>query len=410
MKKRVLIFCLFYYPLFTSGAEAAVKEITDRLDPEEFEFHMVTLHADSSIAPTEQVGNILVHRIGFSAHKPTFVGLDKWPLKINKPLFQFWAAVKAFQLHRRYRFDATWAIMAHSSGVPAALFKLMYPRVPFVLTLQEGDPPEHIERVMKPLWPLFTRAFTTATVVQSISSFLSGWARARHFKGPIVLVPNGANPRDVQDMVPAEEQERAKLAIQKQPGEVVLMNTARVVHQKGHDTVIRALPLLPTNVRYVMVGDGPDEPMLRELSKELGVESRVFFTGRVDRSRVTSYRKAADIFIGPSRSEGLGLSFLSAMASRLPLITTQEGGLVDFIFDAKRNPDRPTTAWAVDKESPEQIAEAVTEIMNFPEKTARVTENARQLILQSYTWDTIARQMRERVFLPLWNSIPTSRS
>ena len=405
MKKRVLIFSLAYYPSFTSGAEAAVKEITDRIDPEEIEFHLVTLRYDASLAKEERVGNVLVHRIGITQKvKPTFEDLGKWPLDLNKPLYQFQAAWKACSLHRKYKYDAIWAIMAHSAGVPAALFKLFHKDVPYVLTLQEGDPPEQIEKTLKPLWPLFTRAFTSATRVQAISEFLGNWARRREFRGPLEIIHNGANPKDVHETVSEEEVGQARRVINKQPGETVLMNTARLVHQKGHDTVIRSLKFLPAHVRLVLVGDGPDEADLKKLAEELGVVNRVLFTGRVERSQVTAYRKNADIFVGPSRSEGLGNAFLSAMASRLPVIATQEGGIADFLFDAKRNPDKETTGWAVDRDRPEQIAEAVNDILAHPEQAKKVGEQARAMVLRSYEWGAITKDMCEKIFLPLWST------
>ena len=405
MKKRVLIFSLAYYPSFTSGAEEAIREITDRIDSNEIKFHMVTLRYDAALPKEEEVGNVLVHRIGITKkQKPTFQDLGKWPLDLNKPLYQFLAAWKAHSLYRQYQYDAIWAMMAHSAGVPAALFKLFHKDVPYVLTLQEGDPPEYIERVMRPLWPLFTRAFTQATVIQAISTFLADWARQRHFTGRLEIIHNGANPNDVNETVSEAEIEKVRVILKKQPGETILMNTARLVHQKGHDTVIQALTLLPKTVRLVLVGDGPDEAALKQQAESLGLGERVLLTGRVDRSQVTAYRKCTDIFVGPSRSEGLGNAFLSAMASRLPVIATQEGGIADFLFDAKRNPEKPTTGWAVDKDRPEQIAEAVKAILANPEQVKRVTENARQLVLRSYEWGAIARDMQERVFNPLWTS------
>ena len=150
--------------------------------------------------------------------------------------------------------------------------------------------------------------------------------------------------------------------------------------------------------RSLLVGDGPEEQPLRSLARELGVESRVIFTGLVERSQVTLYRRAADIFVGPSRSEGLGNAFLSAMASRLPVVATQVGGLAEFIFDVYRNPDRPTTAWAVEPESPDQIAAAVSEIMAQPDRAAAVTAQARRMVEAEYNWDAVAKAMRGRVF------------
>ena len=105
-----------------------------------------------------------------------------------------------------------------------------------------------------------------------------------------------------------------------------------------------------------------------------------------------------DIFVGPSRSEGLGHAFLSAMACRLPVVATQVGGIADFLFDAKRNPHKETTGWAVDPDSPEQIAEAVQDILAHPEGVREVTERARKMVEEEYDWDKIAIKMKENVF------------
>src|SRR3989344_5731854 len=186
--KRILIFSLAYYPKYVGGAELAIKEIIDRIDPQEIEFHMVTLRFDSSLPKIEQVGNVLVHRIGFARANSSIEDLSSYPLRLNKHLFQFLAAWKALSLHRAYRYDAIWAMMAHSCGVPAALFKLFHPRLPYILTLQEGDPTEYVERIMRPLWPLFVRAFTSADAVQAISTFLGRWARRRGFRGRLEII------------------------------------------------------------------------------------------------------------------------------------------------------------------------------------------------------------------------------
>lgn len=397
MKKRILIFSLAYYPNHVSGAEVAIKEITDRLDPESYEFHMVTLRYNRNISKEEQVGNVYVHRIGLTRPDPDFEDLGKMPLHLNKPLFQFAAAFKALRLHRKHRFDGIWALMAHSSGVPAAIFKMIHPNVPYLLTLQEGDPPEQIERTMRPLWLFFTRAFKTADVVQAISTFLGEWAKRRGFTGPLAIIPNGASVPTSIEYDQAELEELAR-SVNKQPGEFLMVSVSRLVHQKALDVNIKALALLPKHVRYLVVGDGPDMEMLKTVAEEQGVTDRVVFVGRVDRSMTSKYRKISDVFVLPSRSEGLGISFLSTMASGIPMVATQEGGIADFLFDHDRNPDRPTTGWAVDVDAPEQVAEKVRYIMEHPDEVQRVVKNAQQLVEERYDWDRIAADMEAQVF------------
>lgn len=397
--KRILIFSLAYYPNQVGGAESSIKDITDRIDPGDIEFHMVTLRYNSDFAKTEKVGNVLVHRIGLTKKNPRFEDLSKMPLDLNKPLYQFLAAVKASQLHKKYKYDAVWAMMAHSAGVPAVIFKLTHPNIKYFLTLQEGDPIDYIEKTMRPLWPLFTRAFTKADKVQVISTFLANWAKKRGVPDDkIEIIYDGANPRDLNEVVSEQEVTELKKTLNKKGDEIYLVNTARLVYQKANDDVIRALKLLPDHIKFLIVGDGPDEIMLKNLAKELDLEDRVIFTGRVDRSEVTKYRKASDIFVCPSRSEGLGHALLSAMASRLPVIATQEGGLAEFIFDAQKNPDKEPTAWAVDKDSPEQIANAVKDILASPDKVKKITDTARQMVETKYNWDMIAQDMRNKIF------------
>ena len=364
--KRVLIFSLAYYP-HVGGAEVAIKEVTDRIS--DLEFHLITLRFSNADAREEKIGNVVVHRIGNGSGK------------MHKFLFQFNAAHVAWRLHRIRKFDALWAMMAHSAGVPAAFFSLFHPDVPYALSLQEGDPIPDIERTMLPLWPLFTRAFTRAAIILPLSTYLARWARARHFTGPIEIVPNGVSVQAFAGAHIAHEG-------------TILITTSRLVHKNAVDDVIRALPLLPETVRFRILGSGPEEAALRALSHARGVEHRVEFLGHIDRSHMPRYLHSADIFIRPSRTEGFGISFMEAMAAGLPVIATQEGGIADFLFDAKRNPDREATGWAVDKDSPEQIAEAVQDILAHPEQVARVTATARQMVAEKYEWNRIAKQMR----------------
>ncbi len=400
--KKILIFSLSYYPKYIGGAEVAIKEKTDRI--QDVQFHMVTLRYDSRLPKVERVGNVLVHRIGCTRPDPAISDLRKFPLHLNKYWFQFGALLKALSLHRKYHYDATWAMMAHSCGVPAALFKLFKPRVPFVLELQEGDPPARIERFALPVWPLFSRAFTSADVISVISTFLCAWARRRGFKGKIVLVPNAVDTEHFSQTYLPDELDMLKKKLGKKDGDVLIITTSRLVHKNALDDVIRALSHLPPTVRFIVLGVGPDEGMLRKLAVDFGVADRVKFIGQVEHMELPKYLKVSDIFTRPSRSEGMGNSFVEAFAAEIPVIATQEGGISDFLFDEKRNPDKPTTGWAVDKNSPEQIVEAVQDIMVRPEKVKEVVANAKKLAFEKYDWDVIAKDMRQKVFEPLFHS------
>ena len=390
--KKILIFSLAYYPSFVSGAEAAVKEITDRIEPSDIEFHMITLLFDRTAPREELIGHVYVHRVGFGG---TY---------LSKIFFIPLAALKARSINKHHHFDALWAIMTYML-LPVALSRAIGVRAPHVLTLQDGDPYEKVFKrwFIRPITPFLDYGFRTASIIQAISTYLATWPLRRGYRGLIELIHNGANPRDLKESVSTEEVEETKRKLGKKPDDVWLVNTARLVHQKANDDTLRSLPLLPSRIKFLVVGGGPDEEMLKNLARDIGVSDRVIFAGQVDRSEVTKYRKASDIFVGPSRSEGLGNAFLSAMASRLPVVATQEGGLADFLFDSKRNPDKQTTGWAVDKNNPKQIAQAVKNILANPEQARTVANQARQMVLEKYNWDLIAKNMRIKVFGKILN-------
>lgn len=398
--KKVLIFSLAYFPKHVGGAEVSIKEITDRIP--DIEFHLVANRFDSTLPKEEKIGNVFVHRIGIVTKNPTMTDLKKLPLAINKPLYQFLAAWEALRLHRKYKFDAIWAMMAHSTGVPAAIFKMFHPEVGYVLNLQEGDPIDYIENKMRPLWPLFTRAFTTADVIQPLSTFLAKWARARGFNGPIVIVPNAVAAKYFSQEYSEEELAAAREKLGKKAGDVFIVTTSRLVTKNAVDDVIKAIAKLPKNVHFVVYGTGPDETMLKKLISELKLAERVHMLGQLGHKEMPLMLQACDIFTRPSRSEGFGASFAEAMAAGLPIVATQEGGISDFLFDEKRNPDKPTTGWAVDKDSPGQIADAVEDIMSRPEKVKEVVATAKKMVFEKYDWNIIAKDMREKVFTTLF--------
>ncbi len=392
--KRVLVFSLNYYPRFIGGAEVAIKEITDHISPEDIEFHMVTLRFDSALPKTERIGRVVVHRIGFSSKAPTIADLQKFPLKLNKYWFQFFSPFAAMRLNRIYRFDGIWAMMAHSCGVPAGIFKTFNPKIKYLLTLQEGDPPEHIERLARPVWPFFKRGFTKADALQPISNFLLAWGKRMGFRGAAEVIPNAVDTRHFSQPITPEKRNETRAQIGLAPSDVALVTTSRLVHKNAVDIVIRSLALLPSHVHFVVYGIGPDEEALKALAEKLGVASRTHFAGQIGHVEMPLALKACDIFIRPSRSEGMGNSFIEAMAAGLPVVATQEGGIADFLFDAKRNPGEETTGWVVDKDSPEQIAAAVQDIIAHSEQAARVTAAAKAMALEKYDWNLIAGQMK----------------
>src|SRR3989344_3082931 len=169
--KRILIFSLAYYPKFVGGAEVALKEITDRIDPAAYEFHMVTLRFDPDFPAVERVGNVLVHRVGWGRRGTGPSASYGFFFSCMKALYVPLAVFKTLSLHRTYRYDGAWAMMTYML-FPLVLLRMSGVRLPYVLTLQEGDPFERVFRrphIMLFL-PLLLFGFRGAAAVSAIST------------------------------------------------------------------------------------------------------------------------------------------------------------------------------------------------------------------------------------------------
>lgn len=398
MKKKILIFSLVYYPRFIGGAEVALKEITDRVSPEDFEFHMITLHLDKKLPSLEKIGNILVHRIGFTGECKDPADSLKFPLKINKYLFPFWGYWKAKKMHKKNKYDAIWSMMASYNGFSALFLKNKNPKIPFILSLQEGDPIDYIKKRVGVFYPWFKNIFKKADVVQAISRYLGEFAKNMGYRGDVFVVPNAVDTAHFARETDPSELEKLKKDLGKTEEDVFLITTSRLVVKNAVDDIISSLSFLPENIKLLVLGQGYEERNLRAQAKKLGLEERVKFLGFVGHEDMPKFLKISDIFIRPSLSEGFGNSFVEAMACEIPVIATPVGGIVDFLFDPDKNKEFPPTGLFCEVKNPESIARQVRRYLGNPALRQQIILNAKRMVFEKYDWNIIAKDMKEKVF------------
>jgi len=388
--RRILIFSFAYYPRFVGGAEVAIKETTDRIPPSEIEFDLISLRLDSRLPRTEKIGNVTVHRVGWSVSRAFRTDSLPWYLHLAKYFYLFTAVKKAASLHRERPYDATWSLMATYSSFAAVIFKILHPKLPFIFTLQDGDPIPYIRRRALPLYPLFKMMFTRADSIQAISEYLAKWARDMGARCPIDVVPNAV---DVELFSrPLADADKAALAARlgKNEGDVFLVTTSRLVVKNAIGDVISALAYLPPNIKFLVLGEGYQEKDLRALAERLGVADRVLFMGYVPHAAMPPYLHVSDIFIRPSLSEGLGNSFLEAMAAGIPVIATPVGGIPDFLKDGE-------TGLFCETGNPRSIAQKVEKLIKDRESRDHIVRQAARMVADRYRWETVAAEMK-RIF------------
>ena len=382
--KRVLVFSLAYYPRFVAGAEVAVKEITDRLAAQGFTFDMVTIGDGRNLdgrlkGSAETIGNVIVHRV-FKDIGP-----------IQKLFFPFAAYFKACSLHKKQPYDAIWSIMAARAGFAALFFKWKKPQVPFILTLQEGDRLDYAERRAGPVAPLVKYIFRSADRITAISNFLADWAKSMGAKCPISLVPNGVDYDVFSTFRPNADLNALKTKLGKKENDVFLVTTSRLVAKNAVGDIIDALQYLPPNVKLLILGAGEIENDLKARAIKLRLNSaesnRIIFVGHIEHANLPAYLQISDIFVRPSLSEGLGNSFLEAMAAGIPVIATPVGGIPDFLKDGE-------TGLFCETNNPRSIAQKAEKLMKDRESRDYITGRARDLVRMKYSWTGTAAGMK----------------
>ena len=169
------------------------------------------------------------------------------------------------------------------------------------------------------------------------------------------------------------------------------MTVARLVPHKGQDIAIEALAKLPGDVRYLIIGEGPDAPRLRALAASLGVADRVTLAGALDDAEIAEAYAAASVYVGLSRRdgdvsvEGFGISFVEAGASGTPSVAGDSGGVRAAVRDGE-------TGIIVPPSDPGAAAEAIRALLDDAARRAAMGAAARRAVEGHYNWDRVARE------------------
>ncbi|SCK27745.1 phosphatidylinositol alpha-1,6-mannosyltransferase [Streptomyces sp. WMMB 714] len=187
---------------------------------------------------------------------------------------------------------------------------------------------------------------------------------------------------------------RARLGLAERP---VVVCVSRLVPRKGQDTLIRAMPRVLAEVPgavLLIVGGGPYREELEKLAEATGVADAVRFTGPVPWEELPAHFGAGDVFAMPCRTrrkgldvEGLGIVYLEASATGLPVVAGDSGGAPDAVLDGE-------TGWVVRGGAPEEAAERVSTLLKDPALRARMGERGRDWVAERWRWDALAEQLK----------------
>ena len=178
----------------------------------------------------------------------------------------------------------------------------------------------------------------------------------------------------------------------------VIVSVGRLVHRKGQDVLIEAMPAIIKDVpeaHILMIGEGPYRSYLENRVRALEIQERVTFIGRIQYADLPRYICAGDLFVMPSRSrlaglevEGLGIVYLEASACGLPVIAGDSGGAPDAVLESQ-------TGLVVDGTSKSEVAAAVVELLLDPDRSRAMGVRGRQWIIQEWRWEIWSARFAE---------------
>ena len=218
-----------------------------------------------------------------------------------------------------------------------------------------------------------------------------------YYKLPPEKIEVVANGIDLKDLQVRKNREEVRRELRIESGTVVLLEVARMTHQKGHcfflEAVARIVHTLP-NIRCILAGDGPTRPLLERQAKELGIEQYVDFLGF--RSDVADLLSAADLYVLPSISEGMPMGVLEAMALGCPVVASAVDGVPEVIQDrinGRLVPAADVTA----------LARVLEELAVDPDMRDKLAQAGCESFQQHFTADRMAHRVGSlyRTYLPV---------
>lgn len=377
-----LLFINYEYPPLGGGAATASRSLIREWTALGCEVETLTSHFPG-LPRREQADGAAIRRLWAARRRR-----DRGRIG-EMSLFMAGATLVGLGAALRRRPDAVIAFIGIPGGPPAWLINRLT-GVPYIVALRGGDVPgfrcEGIDAFHRLLAPFTRKMWRDAAAVTANSAGLATLARAFAPDVAVDVIHNGVDATLFHPAVGAAEPSGDR--------PVRLLAVGRLTAQKGVDVLLDALarpestqPELarPGLKRAVLdvVGDGDWRGRLEAQADRLGLAGRVNFLGWRDRDALAAVYRGADVFVLPSRDEGMPNVLLEAMASGLPAAASRVAGAEDLVAEGE-------TGFLVPPEDPDALAAALKRLVDDAALRRAMGARARARAENLFSWRAAA--------------------
>jgi glycosyltransferase involved in cell wall biosynthesis len=371
-----------YPPRVIGGLARVVSSLSKELASIGFDVHVVTADHPGTLEH-EVVGQVNIHRV--KTQTDTTPDFLTWVSRLNFGLLQY-----ALQLQRKLPFSIVHAhdwMVADAAWVMKLGFGL--PMVSTIHATEAGrmhgihnDLQRYIHqmewRLTYESWEVIVNSQHMYTELQHLFSLPAN---------KIVVIPNGTDPEEFNFSFDQTELRNSFAS----PSEPIVLYVGRLVMEKGVQILLDAAPKVLSacpGTQFLIVGAGYYLDELKRQAHYLGIDKHVHFLGYVSDAQLLRLYKIAAAVCIPSLYEPFGIVALEGMAAGVPVITSDTGGLRDFVEHMVTG----ITTYTGDSAS---LAWGLLEVLRNPELAARLSRDAYQKVQHIYNWKVIAQRTSE---------------
>ncbi|TAK94927.1 glycosyltransferase family 1 protein [Patescibacteria group bacterium] len=371
---KLLFFNYEYPPLGGGAANANAYIFREYARFPDLEIDFITSSIDAEYH-LETVGErVRIHRLPIGKS-----GKNLHYQSQKELLVYAWKAYRfASQLARKNKYDLSHSFFTVPCGVVSWIMKVKY-KIPYIVSLRGSDVPGYSERftlIYKILTPIITFVWRKSAAVISNSQGLKELALKSAPKQNIGIIYNGI---DMSEFAFAERPVTSD--------KFTVLCVSRITPRKGIRYLIEAVAQVANKYPFVklqLIGEGDEKEELERMTNDKLKISNVEFLGRIEHNKLPTYYQNADVFVLPSLNEGMSNTMLEALASGLPLVSTNTGGAEELVAEGKNG-------FLVKMKDADDIATKLETLIQNSELKQSMAKESRAKA-ESLSWEKIAKQ------------------